>query len=130
MTSAKGTFDIDAWSDDEPYDEVADTRLQRVNVVKRFHGDLVGGSTTDLITVHTASGPVAYVGIERVKGILHGREGSFILRHHAENVEGAPWLEWAIVPTSGTEELAGIRGKGTITIAEDGTHHWTLDYEL
>lgn len=35
-----------------------------------------------------------------------------------------------IVPGSGTADLTGITGTGSITIDADGTHHLALDYEL
>ncbi|GAA4131732.1 DUF3224 domain-containing protein [Actinomadura keratinilytica] len=134
MTShASGTFDIDAWEAAEPYAEHDGAALTRVRVRKTFHGDLVGTSTAELITVETAAGPAAYVGIETVAGILHGREGAFVLQHSAGSEDGTPatqWLRWLIVPTSGTGELAGIRGRGQITVEADGGHRWSLEYSL
>jgi hypothetical protein len=129
---ASGTFDIDAWEAGKPYVELGGNKLSRVQVGKTFHGDLVGTSSTELITVESAAGPVAYVGIEHVQGILHGREGTFVLQHSAGSDDGTPgtqWLRWLIVPTSGTGELAGIRGSGKITVT-DGGHDWTLEYTL
>ncbi|WP_344590316.1 DUF3224 domain-containing protein [Actinomadura vinacea] len=126
---AAGTFDIDSWDAQEPYQDEDGVRLTRVRVGKTFHGDLVGSSTAELITVETAAGPVAYVGVETVRGILHGREGTFVLQHSAGSDE-SQWLRWLIVPTSGTGELTGIRGQGQIIVAPDGGHSWTLDYLL
>ena len=130
---ASGSFDIEAWDADKPYDEQGGNRLTRVHVGKTFHGDLVGTSSTELITVETPAGPVAYVGIEHVQGILHGREGTFVLQHSAGSEDGTAdtqWLRWLIVPTSGTGELAGIRGVGQISVTEDGAHTWALEYTL
>lgn len=130
---ATGSFEIKAWDAEKPYEEQDGTRLTRVHVGKHFHGDLVGTSTTELITVETPGGPAAYVGIERVQGILHGREGTFVLQHSAGSEDGTTdtqWLRWLIVPTSGTGELAGIRGFGQITVTEDGGHTWALEYTL
>jgi hypothetical protein len=39
-------------------------------------------------------------------------------------------MTWKIVESSGTGELAGMRGAGEIIIAEDGGHSYVLDYEL
>jgi hypothetical protein len=39
-------------------------------------------------------------------------------------------LTWKIVETSGTSDLTGIRGEGQIVINPDGTHSYTIDYEL
>ncbi|PRX05710.1 UNVERIFIED_ORG: uncharacterized protein DUF3224 [Actinomadura viridilutea] len=134
MTShASGTFDIDAWEAAEPYARQGGTAVTRVRVRKTFHGDLVGAGTAELITVETAAGPAAYVGIEIVTGLLHGREGAFVLQHNAGSEDGTPatqWLRWLIVPTSGTGELAGIRGHGQISVRPDGGHDWSLEYTL
>lgn len=131
---AGGTFDIDAWDAEKPYSERVDGgKLTRAQVRKTFHGDLVGTSSADLITVETSAGPVAYVGVETVEGILHGREGTFVLQHSAGSDDGTAetqWLHWLIVPTSGTGELTGIRGRGQIIVTPDGAHSWTLDYTL
>ncbi|GAA1531487.1 hypothetical protein GCM10009678_12030 [Actinomadura kijaniata] len=130
---AGGTFDIEAWEADKPFDEREGTKLTRVLVRKTFHGDLVGTSSAELLTVETAAGPAAYVGLETVEGILHGREGTFVLQHSAgseDGTEATQWLRWIIVPNSGTGELTGIRGNGTISVAPDGGHSWALDYTL
>jgi Protein of unknown function (DUF3224) len=79
--------------------------------------------------VHTRH-PAAYAGIERFDGTLHGRTGGFVLSHDAGGAKGAPWMTWKIVETTGTGELAGIRGEGQIIIGPDGGHSYTLDYEL
>lgn len=130
---ASGSFDIDAWDAEKPFEERDGVKLTRVHVGKTFHGDLVGTSGSELITVESAAGPVAYVGIEHVQGILHGREGTFVLQHSAGSDDGTAdtqWLRWLIVPTSGSGELAGVRGVGQITIGADGAHSWTLEYTL
>lgn len=127
---AAGTFDIDGWEEGSPYDDRDGVKLARVQVTKTFHGDLEGTSVTDLTTVHTEAGPAAYVGIERLEGTVHGRKGTFVLHHNAGVLDGAPWLSWRIVETSGTGELVGLRGEGQIIVAEDGGHCYTLDYEL
>ncbi|WP_233509971.1 DUF3224 domain-containing protein [Actinomadura craniellae] len=127
---ASGTFDIDVWDSKDPYDDRDGVTLTPVQVEKTFKGDLVGTSVAHLQTVTTPAGPVAYVGVERVEGTLNGRKGSFVLRHQAADGPEGPWLTWVIVPTSGTGELAGIRGEGQIQVGPDGAHSFTLDYDL
>jgi hypothetical protein len=39
-------------------------------------------------------------------------------------------MTWKIVETTGTGDLAGIRGEGQIIIAAEGGHSYTLEYEL
>jgi Protein of unknown function (DUF3224) len=112
MPTAAGTFDLDRFDDQPPHDDRDGVSLARAHITKTFHGDLAGTSETDIMTVHTDH-PAAYVGIERFDGTLHGRKGGFVLQH-----------------STGTGELAGIRGEGQIVIGQDGGHSYTLDYEL
>jgi hypothetical protein len=126
----KGTFVLDTWDADKPYDERDGVAFTRVHVDKTFSGGLTGTSAAELITVHTEAGPAAYVGIERFEGTLDGRAGGFVLQHNAGGENGRPWMTWKIVETSGTGDLAGIRGEGRIIIEEGGGHSYTLDYEL
>lgn len=127
---AEGTFVLDTWDAEKPYDERDGVTFTRVHVDKTFGGGLTGTSTTELITVHTEAGPAAYVGIERFEGTLDGRAGGFVLQHNAGGENGTPWLTWKIVETSGTGALTGIRGEGRIIVDEDGGHSYSLDYEL
>jgi hypothetical protein len=36
----------------------------------------------------------------------------------------------SVVPDSGTGELAGLRGRGSISVTADGMHTLALDYEF
>jgi len=129
MATAEGTFDIDRFDTQEAYDNRDGVTLARAHITKTFRGDLAGNSETDIITV-TTEHPAAYVGIERFDGTLHGKKGGFVLQHNAGGTDGVPWMTWKIVETSGTGDLAGIDGEGEIIIGADGTHSYTLDYEL
>ena len=67
--------------------------------------------------------------LERVTGALHGRRGSFFLQHSGIMARGVQQLEIAVVPDSGTEELAGLAGKMAILI-ENGEHRYEFTYML
>jgi hypothetical protein len=127
---ATGTFDIDRW-ENSVYDEAEGGSLGRAVVGKIYHGDLEGQSTANLLTAGTEVGPAGYVGMERFTGSLHGRQGTFMLQHHAGLDGPDRGLAIAvIVPGSGTAALRGLSGRVRITIDEDGVHRWTFDYEL
>lgn len=129
MPRATGTFSIDSW-EPQPYDEAEGAALSRVHVTKTFDGDLLGTSTTDIITaVARVESSAAYAGFERFIGTVHGRKGTFVLHHTATSHAGESSLSWTILPDSGTGELAGIRGEGQI-VNDDGAHSFHLDYEL
>ncbi|WP_169946847.1 DUF3224 domain-containing protein [Microbispora sp. H11081] len=124
---ATGTFDVTNWTD-LATEEKEGATLGRNHIAKTFQGDLVGTSATEILTVVTPAGPAAYVGVEHFEGTLHGRKGTFVLQHSAGSHNGEDWLRWQVVPTSGTGELAGLTGEGTIRL-QDG-HHYVLDYTL
>ncbi|GII51893.1 hypothetical protein Pth03_02820 [Planotetraspora thailandica] len=124
---AEGAFDLTEWTEVATHDKPGAT-ISRVLIGKTFHGDLDGTSTTEIMTVTTAAGPAAYVGVEHVDGTLDGRTGTFVLQHIAGD-DGEPWMRWLIVPTSGTGQLEGLRGEGRI-VNQDGHHTYTLDYDL
>jgi len=67
------------------------------------------------------------VAMELVQGRLDGRSGSFLLHHRGTMTRGAPGLTVAVVPDSGTGELAGLDGTLVIRI-ENGQHYYDFDY--
>ena len=67
--------------------------------------------------------------LEQVRGTLHGRRGTFVLQHSGTLRRGAPQLRITVVPNSGTDELVGLAGAMTITMA-DGQHSYDFTYTL
>jgi len=104
--------------------------LGRMTIDKQFSGDLVATSLGEMLSAGgQVQGSAGYVAIERVTGTLHGKQGSFVLQHFGIMDRGAPQLTITVVPDSGTEALAGLRGSMQIHI-EDGKHSYTFDYSL
>ena len=107
--------------------------LGRMTIDKTFAGDLAGTSRGEMLTGGSEStGAMAYVALERVTASLSGRNGSFLLMHNASMLKSDPdsgVMQIAVVPESGTDELAGLAGKMTITIT-DGKHNFDFEYEL
>jgi hypothetical protein len=122
---ARGTFEVKLTRE-----ETGDAMLGRMSIDKEFHGDLEGTSKGSMLTGGTSvKGSAAYVAIERVSGTLQGRSGSFVLHHTGVMTRGAGQLSIAVVPDSGSGDLAGLAGKMDIQIA-DGKHSYELQYEL
>lgn len=97
---------------------------------KRYSGDLSALSTGHMLALRTAvEGSAGYVAIEVVVGELNGRQGSFTLQHSGAMDRGEATLDLTIIADSGTDELEGISGSGTITQTPDG-HTYTVTYEL
>ena len=126
MTHAAGTFEVKL----TPQADDGDPTLGRLSLDKQFHGDLEGTSRGQMLTAGTdVEGSAGYVAIERVRGTLHGRRGTFALQHSGTMTRGAPSLTLHVVPDSGTEELAGLSGNMSITIA-GGRHSYDFEYAL
>ena len=100
-------------------------------IEKRFAGDVIGRSTT-LFTAafDQTTGVGTYVAMESFEGSLGGKDGAFNFVHSATTSGTDRSAEFfAIVPTSGTGDLAGIVGAGGLAIDSDGTHRIWFDYE-
>ncbi|WP_433554138.1 DUF3224 domain-containing protein [Micromonospora zamorensis] len=99
---------------------------------KTFTGEIDGRSET-LFTAafDPASGTGTYVAMESFEGSVAGHAGTFNFVHSATTTGQNRQAEFlAIVPTSGTGGLTGIRGTGGLAVDEDGTHSIWFDYEL
>jgi hypothetical protein len=130
MQRAVGTFEVQMTPQDSPDpDEVGGVGLARFSLDKKFAGALTGTSRGAMLSAGSASGSGAYVAIERVRGTLDGRSGSFVLHHRGVMTKGSPELAISVVPDSGTGELAGLSGKMAIEIA-GGKHSYELEYSL
>ena len=128
-THAKGTFDVKI-TPQTPDCKFEDATMGRMTIDKQFHGDLEGTSKGQMLTAGTAvKGSAGYVAIEKVRGSLRGRAGTFVLQHIGTMTRGAPELSVAVVPDSGTGQLAGISGKMNIIIA-DGKHSYEFEYTI
>jgi hypothetical protein len=132
---ASGTFKVVAFTPTElsPDPAVATGLPVGVSTMeKRYEGAVEGRSAT-LFTAafDQSSGVGTYVAMESFEGTVDGRTGAFNFAHSA-TTGGADRGEefFTIVPTSGTGELAGIRGSGGMAIDADGTHRIWFEYEL
>ena len=77
------------------------------------------------------TGVGTYVAMESFEGSVDGRAGAFNFAHSATTTGANREAEYfAIVPSSGTGALAGIRGTGGLEIEADGTHRIWFEYEL
>ena len=125
---ATGPFDVKVTPQD---DKSAEPQLGRFTVDKQYHGDLEGTGKGQMLTAGTdVKGSGAYVAIEKVSGTLKGRTGTFVLQHSGTMSHNTFQLTIAVVPDSGTGQLAGIMGKMNITIAADGKHSYDFEYTV
>ena len=126
---ANGRFDVSR--DAQPDCDLGDGAVAaHLRIDKRFHGALDARSIVHMLAIGTAvPGSAGYVAVERVSGTLEGRRGAFLLQHSGTMDRGTPSLAVSVVPDSGSDALAGLRGRMTIDIV-DGVHQYAFEYTL
>lgn len=128
MRNARGTFDV-VITPVQPEAGSPPDAPGRMLLAKTFHGDLTGTAAGEMLATMSPERSGAYVALDRVRGVIDGREGAFTLVHRGLMDRGAQELLITIVPGSGSEGLAGIAGVFHLTI-EDGVHRYDLEYSL
>jgi Protein of unknown function (DUF3224) len=125
---ATGRIEVQTY-EPKTYNETAGgPQLVRIAVTEDFHGDIEGKGKAEFLQVVRSDGSASFVGVERVVATLGGRFGSFVLQDSGLLEGNTVRGDWFVVPGSGTEGLAGLRGEGGFE-AEVGQHaEITLDY--
>jgi hypothetical protein len=126
--NASASFTNDRY-DEEPYGEAEGAELSRVHISRTFTGDLEGSSTAELLIAKSEGGG-GYVGHDLITGTLNGKAGGFVIQHGGILSPEGVTNTGTIVPGTGTGELEGITGEGTLLADADGNHTLTLEYEL
>ncbi|HEY5202560.1 MAG TPA: DUF3224 domain-containing protein [Acidothermaceae bacterium] len=125
--TAKGTFDVEL----TPGQAELDGTVNRFDFIKTFCGGLTGaGKGVMLASGDPQTGSAGYVAIETVDGQLGDRSGGFALQQSGRMHNGSQTLHYEVVPGSGHGALEGISGTFQLTIEDDGTHRYELEYEL
>jgi hypothetical protein len=105
--------------------------LGRMSLDKQYHGALEATGAGEMLGFRDATiGSGGYVAMERVRGTLHGRAGSFVLQHSSTMTRGDPLQSITVVPDSGTDALVGLTGRMVVDIAPGGAHAYRFDYML
>ncbi|MET0856556.1 MAG: DUF3224 domain-containing protein [Telluria sp.] len=126
---ANGPFEVTMTPAGSPEHE-GRTAFGRLQLDKQYAGDLVAIGNGQMLTAVTdTQGSAAYVAIERIRGNLKGKKGSFAIHHTGTMSGGLKQLMIAVVTDSGTDELTGIAGTMSLTMVE-GKHFYGFDYTL
>jgi hypothetical protein len=111
-----------------PYDQTAGPRLLEVHLSETFTGDIDGESPVRALQVRRDDGLASLVSVQRFRGKLHGRAGTFVLQGQEIVENGKIRAEWFVVPGSGTGDLCGLRGTGGFAGDFGKGSDATLDY--
>lgn len=127
---AAGRFEVKVAPQAADHPAAKTSGLARLSIDKRFSGPLEAVSAGEMLASGDGTHSGAYVALEKVSGMLEGREGSFVLMHSAVMLRGTP-TDWSVtvVPDSATGELEGLTGSMTIRI-EGGKHYYEFEYQL
>jgi Protein of unknown function (DUF3224) len=126
-TKAKAKITVQN-SEVKPYDQTAGPALVEVRLTETFTGDIEGESPVRALQIVREDKSASLVSMQRFKGKLGGRQGTFVLQG-AETVEnGKIKASWFVVPGSGTGELSGLRGEGGFEGEFGKGSEGTLDY--
>ncbi|GAA4092636.1 DUF3224 domain-containing protein [Nonomuraea sp. NPDC050663] len=127
-TQGKGTYQVTGW-DEKPYSEKkGQAKLTKAHFTNTFTGDIEGEGTSEYLMVYPSDTSATFVGLQQVVGSVKGRKGTFVLQATGTFEEGLAKADWSVVPDSGTEELAGLKGKGGYVSKSDGSADFTLNF--
>ncbi|KAA1185633.1 DUF3224 domain-containing protein [Rhizobium tropici] len=115
-------------SDAKPYDRTASPALVEVRLTETFTGDIDGESTVRALQVLGADRSASLVSVQRFRGRLGGRHGTFVLQGSEIVENGKIKAAWFVVPGSGTGDLSGLRGEGGFEGHFGKGSDGTLDY--
>ena len=106
--STNTTYQVTAWNE-TPYDELdAAPKLTRARVKKRYVGVIEGEGTLDMLMMHRADGSAVFTGLERIRGRVDGRSGTFVAQHDGVFENGVAKVTWVVVSGSGTDQLGSL----------------------
>jgi hypothetical protein len=101
------------WSSEaKPYDQTANPVLIEISLSETFTGDIDGESPVRALQVLRDDKSACLVSMQRFRGRLDGREGTFVLQGSEIVENGKIKATWFVVPGSGTGDLCGLRGDG------------------
>jgi hypothetical protein len=127
------TFTMKTWDEAIVSGPENGPRFVHTHATFDYTGIVEGSSVADWLLYYAAegyegSGQTA-PGFEHIEGSVDGRKGSFILRHEVGYGEHGVQGTFTVVPGSGTGELVGLSGSGTIGGASE-TMNYTFEYSL
>ncbi len=96
----------------KPYDQAAGPALIEIQISETFTGDIEGESAVRALEVRRQDESAVMVSVQRFRGKVGGRQGTFVLQGSETVENGKIKATWDVVPGSGTGSLSGLRGEG------------------
>jgi hypothetical protein len=130
MTKATGSFEI--LSGDEASYEERDggAKLTHASGDQKFSGDITGDGNVHWLMSYAADKTAHYVGLQRIKGSVGGRTGSFVIEATGNYNGKSSHGSWSVIAGTGAGDLEGITGTGSFDAPSGPKASYELDYEL
>ncbi|GAA5128495.1 DUF3224 domain-containing protein [Haloechinothrix salitolerans] len=130
---SENTFTMRSWQEDVVSGGEDEPHYTHAHATFTYSGVIEGSSTCDYLLYYpggqTDGAGATSPGLERIEGSVDGRSGTFMIKHDVGFGEHGVTGIWQVLPGSGTSELAGLSGNGTIYGASE-TMAYTFDYKL
>ena len=95
-----------------PYDQTMGPALMELRLSETFTGDIEGESPVRALEVLRDDKSACLASVQRFRGKLGGRQGTFVLQGSEIVENGKIKATWFVVPGSGTGDLSRLRGEG------------------
>jgi hypothetical protein len=115
-------------SEAKPYDQSASPSLMEIRLIETFTGDIEGESPVRALQVRRDDQSASLVSMQRFRGKLGERQGTFVLQGSEIVEDGKIKATWFVVPGSGTGDLSRLRGEGGFEGEFGRGSVGTLDY--
>jgi Protein of unknown function (DUF3224) len=115
-------------SEAKPYDQTVGPALMEIRLSETFTGDIDGETPVRALQVLGNDKSASLVSLQRFRGKLGGRQGTFVLQGSEIVENGKIKVTWFVVPGSRTGDLSGLRGEGGFEGDFGKGSDGTLDY--
>ena len=130
MAKANGSFQITSFNEDTFEDRGGGAKLTHAWGDQALSGDIEGDGRVHWLMSYRPDRTATYVGLQRIKGAVGGRRGSFVIDASGEFDGAASRGSWSIIPASGTGDLKNITGSGAFDAPGGPKATYELDYDL
>jgi hypothetical protein len=115
----EATFAIDSWDETPFANSGNDPKVTEALVRKTYSGDIDGSSTTKWLMAYAPDNTATFVGIERITGMIGGKQGDLVVLHDGEFSDGVASANLRIAV--GTGDLTGTTGTGKFRADPSGS---------
>ncbi|MDT0343861.1 DUF3224 domain-containing protein [Streptomyces litchfieldiae] len=115
-TRTTGSFTFADWQESVVAGDEGGPRLAHAVVTNAFTGGIEAQGTRCVYAISYADDATGvFTGYETCTGTVDGRQGSFVLREWGTFDKEGTHCSFEVLPGSGTDGLAGLRGTGGFT---------------